>query len=330
MAHNLEIVNGKAQMFSVRQVPWHKLGKILDNPPTSEEAIKEAGLDWEVELKPIFWKNPAITPESVNSFQSFPNRCALVRNIDNNPLSIVSDHYKPLQNRKAFEWFDPIVKEGQASYETAGSLHGGRKIWILAKMERDFDIVAGDTVRRYLLLANGHDGVTGIMIQPTPIRVVCENTLMQSLGAGLVNTIWHHGDIDKKMERVKKLLGLAEKEFEDKKEVFCTMAKTQMTEPKIGNYLKALIPDPNEEATERVQDSVKIARERIWDLHETGFGHDIPGVKGTLWGVYNAAIEYGEYDMPKRVRDLGNYMLFGLGAQFKKRAYDKAVELMEA
>ncbi len=71
-------------------------------------------------------------------------------------------------------------------------------------------------------------------------------------------------------------------------------------------------------------------RERIWDLHETGFGSDIKGVKGTMWGLYNSAIEFGEYDMPRKVRDLGNYQLFGLGAQFKIRAFDKAVEMVKA
>jgi len=109
-------------MFSVREMPWHKKGKILNNPPTSEEAIKEAGLDWEVELKQMFWKD-----KINNEFYPFPNRCALVRKSDDNPLAIVSDHYQALQNRKAFEWFDPIVQGNQAVYETAGSLKNGQK-----------------------------------------------------------------------------------------------------------------------------------------------------------------------------------------------------------
>jgi len=322
MSHQVE------SMFSVRSIPWHKLGTILDNPPTSQEAIVEAGLDWEVEKKDIYWFNSA-TSTTRESFQPFPNRCALVRKTDNTPLSIVSNNYKPLQNKVAFEWFDPIVKAGNATYETAGSLQDGKKIWILAKLKNSMEIVKGDEIRRYLLLANGHDGVTGIMIQPTPIRVVCANTLAQSLGAGLVNTIWHHGNIEEKMERVKKLLGLAEKEFEQKKEIFRSMAHFPMNSIKMGTYVKSLIPNANEEATDRVKQSVTTAQERIWELAETGLGTDIPGVKGTMWAGYNAAIEYGEYDMPKRVRDLGNYQLFGIGQQFKKRAYDKAVELME-
>jgi phage/plasmid-like protein (TIGR03299 family) len=192
------------------------------------------------------------------------------------------------------------------------------------------EIVKGDEIRRYLLLANGHDGVTSILIQPTPIRVVCENTLNMSLGAGLVNSIWHQGDVKRKMERVKRALGMAEQEFEKRKEIFQEMARFSVDNLKIGNYVHSLIPNANDDATDRVKRSVTAAQERIWHLHDNGQGTDIPGVRGTMWGLYNAAIEYGDYDMPKRVKDLGSYQLFGMGAQFKKRAFDKALELMEA
>lgn len=337
MAHNLEMVNGRGQMFSVRQVPWHKLGKILDNPPTSKEAIIEAGLDWRVNPTDIYFQcvkedqSPSpITGIVEPTFEKFEGKKALVRSSDGNPLSIVSDHYKPLQNHEAFEWFDPIVDEGKATYETAGSLQNGKKIWILAKLKDNLEVVSGDEVRRYILLANGHDGLTGIMIQPTPIRVVCENTLNASLGTGNVSTIWHHGDVKDKMERVKRLLGVAEKHFEERKEVYKAMAKHNLNQGALDEYVKAVVLEPNEEATDRVKESVKNSRDRIKRLHESGFGANIKGVRGTMWGAYNAAVEFGEYDMPQRVRDLGNYQLFGLGAQFKQRAFDTAVEMMEA
>jgi phage/plasmid-like protein (TIGR03299 family) len=315
-------------MFSVRQIPWHKLGKILDNPPTSIQAIKEAGLDWEVELRDIAYRVPGAT--GTEQYEEIPNRKALVRTSDFTPLSIVSNQYEPLQNREAFKWFDPMVKSGKAVYETAGSLQNGKKIWVLAKLNDGMEIVKGDEIRRYLLLANGHDGATSILIQPTPIRVVCENTLNSSLGAGLVNSIWHQGDIKRKMNAVKRALGLAEKDFEQRREIYEAMARFSVDDLKIGSYILGLIPNPNKDATERVKRSVTASQERIWNLHESGMGSSIPGVRGTMWGIYNAAIEYGEYDMPRRVRDLGNYQLFGTGAQFKKRAFAKAVEMMEA
>jgi hypothetical protein len=130
------------------------------------------------------------------------------------------------------------------------------------------------------------------------------------------------------MERVKRALGLAGKEFEKRKEVYQEMARHSVNDIQIGTYVHNLIPNANEEATDRVKRSVTAAQERIWHLHEKGQGSDIPGVRGTVWGIFNAAIEFGDYDMPKKTKDLGNYQLFGIGAQFKNRAYEKAVELM--
>lgn len=42
MAANVET------MFSVRVTPWHGLGEIIQEAPTSDDAIRIAGLDWRV------------------------------------------------------------------------------------------------------------------------------------------------------------------------------------------------------------------------------------------------------------------------------------------
>ena len=132
------------------------------------------------------------------------------------------------------------------------------------------------------------------------------------------------------MEKVKRLLGLADKEFQERKETYKRMARFSMTDGAIDKYINTVIPDPNKEATDRVKEHVDQFRARIKRLHETGFGSQIKGVRGTMWGAYNSAIEFGEFDMPQKVRDLGNYQIFGLGRQFKERAFDTAMEMMEA
>ena len=48
MAHELEFVDGKAQMAYVGGVPWHGLGTRVLADLTSEQMLKAAGLDWEV------------------------------------------------------------------------------------------------------------------------------------------------------------------------------------------------------------------------------------------------------------------------------------------
>ena len=159
MADNVE------SMFSVREKPWHGLGTVVSEALTSAEALKEAGLDWRVYQQPIF----------TNFGKVIEGYRANVRSTDDKVLGVVSDRYKVVQNDEAFEFTDELLGEG-VRYETAGSLQGGRKIWLLAKLPEMY-VMAGDRVSSYLVFSNTHDGSGAVRAAITPVRVVCNNTL---------------------------------------------------------------------------------------------------------------------------------------------------------
>ena len=120
-------------MFYVREKPWHGLGTEVQEAPTSADALIYAGLDWEVIQKNVY--------------------------TDNAPLGIVSDRYKVVQNEDAFQFTDDLLGAG-VTYETAGALQGGRKVWMLARMPHRY-IIAGDEIAPYLVVMNSHDGSSG-------------------------------------------------------------------------------------------------------------------------------------------------------------------------
>ena len=94
---------------------------------------------------------------------------------------MVSRRYTPLQNEEAFQFFDPIIGSEAASFETAGALGDGERIWTLAKMPDSMEVAEGDLCGKYLLLSNTHSGQGSVTIKFTAIRVVCQNTLMFAL-----------------------------------------------------------------------------------------------------------------------------------------------------
>jgi phage/plasmid-like protein (TIGR03299 family) len=160
MAHEVE------SMMYVGQAPWHGLGVPLQNPPTIEEAIRLAGLDWTVSTKPVALIDGGIP---------VPSHRAVVRDSDGRILGMVGKDWRPLQNRPAFEWFNPILASGAATLETAGSLRDGARVFILAKIGAD--PVPDDGVALDDLLSNGHDGTLAARVGFTDTRVVCANTL---------------------------------------------------------------------------------------------------------------------------------------------------------
>ena len=154
-------------MMYVREKPWHGLGTEVQEAPTSRDALRLAGLDWTVEQKPIQLEGIEI-----------PGYKANVRSTDDRVLGVVSDRYRIVQNQKAFEFTDSIIG-GDVRYETAGSLNGGKKIWLLAKLPETE--IAGDETEPYMCFTNTHDGSGAIRVCMTPIRVVCNNTLSASM-----------------------------------------------------------------------------------------------------------------------------------------------------
>ena len=156
-------------MFSVRETPWHGLGRIIMDAPASREALELAGLDWQVESRNIYSGTGAM----------IPGYRANVRSTDDAVLGVVSDRYRIVQNEEAFQFTDDLLGEG-VTYETAGSLQGGKKVWMLARLPRKY-LIAGDQVEPSLVIFNSHDGSSGVKVAMTPIRVVCQNTLNLAL-----------------------------------------------------------------------------------------------------------------------------------------------------
>jgi hypothetical protein len=117
-------------------VPWHGLGIPVREGVTAEEMIRAAGLDWTVELRPARVAKQINRKEEYSRYEVVRVPRAKTKEVEV-LLGIMTRRYWPLQNVEAFTFFDPIVKEKRANFETAGALGEGERIWVMAicKME---------------------------------------------------------------------------------------------------------------------------------------------------------------------------------------------------
>ena len=219
MAHNLNFneQTGCYSFFSVQQKAWHNLGQIVADYPTSEEAIKYAGLDYRVIKTPLYTKGSGII-ETADGIEirdnelSVPNYFANIRSDNNAVLGVVGSDYHIVQNREAFTFFDAIVGGGEGIlYETAGALGGGERIFITAKLPDYIRVGSGDDVtEKYIFLTTSHDGSGSITAAFTPVRIVCQNTLNASLrNMSNVVRIKHTSGAKQRLENAHKVMGLA-------------------------------------------------------------------------------------------------------------------------
>ena len=181
MSHELDTrADGTGAVFSVRQTPWHREGTVLRDAPSFEEAIRVGGLDFEVDVRQLFVRSEVVPDLPVFTYDPAGNAAATVRTDRGTVLGIVTERYQPLQNRDAFGVLEPLLDAGLASLETGGALREGRDVWMLVRFNVDSPIVQevfADEVIPYGLISNNHSGQRKVVVQETPVRVVCANTL---------------------------------------------------------------------------------------------------------------------------------------------------------
>jgi phage/plasmid-like protein (TIGR03299 family) len=264
-------------MFYVREVPWHGLGINVEEAPDSEEALTAAGLNWKVSQRPIYTADFVCSSGNVytTSEQIIPNYKANIRDTDGAVLGIVTDRYKIVQNEEAFAFTDALIGEG-VRYETAGSLQGGRKVWMLAKLP-DRYIIGGERIEPFLVFSNSHDGSAAIRVSMTPIRVVCQNTL--NLAISQAKRSWsakHTGNIQNRMHEAHETLGLAHKYMEYLGREFDVLSRIRLSDSKVMEFINELIPLPADASdvqrknTEQLRDDIKIRYFEAPDLKVLG------------------------------------------------------------
>ena len=268
-----------------RFVPWHGIGTPVEDAPTSNDAIKLAGLDWEVDSRPIF-----------DSFgKEISGYRANTRNSDNSLLGIVSGRYKIVQNSEAFEFTDSLIGN-EVHYETAGSLKDGKTVWLLAKLPEKK--ILGDKFDPYVCFTNNHDGKGAIQVCCTPIRVVCNNTL--NLALSKASRSWsarHLGDIASKLNEAKHTLMMADDYMTKLETEAGILSSKKISDAEIEAIIDELYPVKSTDSDRRKNNVIQI-KEGIFKKYEMP---DVSQFKGTKWGVINAVTDFADHSVPTRL-----------------------------
>lgn len=91
-------------------------------------------------------------------------------------LGVVGEGYVPIQNEEHCEFLNLLADEGGAVFDTAGSLRGGRQVFVTMRLPRTMKVGGVDDVDVNIAALNSHDGSSAFRVMVTPIRVVCANT----------------------------------------------------------------------------------------------------------------------------------------------------------
>lgn len=354
---------GRDAMFSLRETPWHKLGRVVNTELKDEEVLSTALLSWQVEGEPVYAFQQGIdgTGNVVSVKQEVEGYKLLRRSDTGAHYGIVGSGYRVFQNSEMVSLLRKIAGETPIVWETAGALGTGQNVWVLGRLPELELNIGGDVTKTYMLVTNGHGNYKPLRVLPTAIRVVCANTFGLAVGgiqedrsrAGNLDnltagkqyrlsegfSIRHTGGLDLAVRDVVRAYQHVVKGHAATKEALDLLASRKVTYPEASKLWEEVFSRPAAaDETDRAQ---TIRQNREGDRARALAGlwrsptNQVAGTAGTLFAVYQTAVEYIDHARP--VRGEGNatekrlrYGVFGEGWDLKAKAFDVTLEAANA
>lgn len=319
-----------SQMTMVGDIGSTYGGTVIAHPVTLDEALNLGGLNWEVGLREICMADKNRT--------RIPGHYATFRKDTNVPLGIVRGRYTPVQNKDAFDWLRGVIGHDGAVVTSAGVLYGGRYSWVCLDLG-GFEVVPEDEVRKHLLVMNSHDGSSNMLVQNLPGRIACQNVLNFHTGGGGSDAfkIRHTGTAKTRLGEIQQVMAVAASRFQEVQEAFTLFKDVKLTPEASTDLIFASLGVPQQERED--WNAGELEKQPQWvnqvttinDLVTRGPGSDIPGVRGTVWGTFNAVNGY--FDHIRTVRGAEKNpdtaiesKLTGYSAKAKVKAFEVCFE----
>lgn len=286
MAHEIE---DNFAFYASNTPAWHKLGTVLTDAPSIEEAWKLAYpftlIDCAIEA--------TITDDSgLKSYMPIESHKAVFRS-DGKHIGTVGSDYHLEQPYEVLDFFRPFLESGLVELEAGGSLRDGKRMWALGKIKHsETEIVKGDTVKAYLLAATGFDGSLRKIIKLCETRVVCANTVAAALSENTAEwTNKHTVNFQARAVDIQKQVGIALGVHKRSIEAYQSLARKQMDFVEQSKYIVQVITGdtPTKDWSPQLTTKVQV----VIDLIDNQRGLEyVPAIRGTAWQAYNAVSEY--------------------------------------
>ena len=279
----------------------------LNGIQSAELAMERASLDWSVEQAPLMTQ----TGLDVSSHK------ALYRGDTNKVLGVVGSDYSIIQNTTAFAFFDIIAQKYGATYEYAGIIKEGKRIFIQAQLHQSFQAAPGDTVESFITLVTAHDGSSSLRAFLTPIRLFCQNQLIRAIKSATTNvSLKHTANVNDRIRAAMDVFQMSAHAFQVFEEKSKYLARKVVDRQMVAKFLSEVIVDTG--STRAKNQQAKIA-----DLFVHGRGNRGKNV----WELYNAAVEFVDHERSSNEEKSLDSAMFGSGAALKEKAFEVAMAL---
>jgi phage/plasmid-like protein (TIGR03299 family) len=314
---------------------WDQHGITLDTEGKKglsvDETLAFADLDWDVEKVPMFAtpidqeEDPDVGMRLLQMRNSIEDcsQYGVQRSSDGKLLGAVGRVYTPVPNREGFGVLAAAqqIAPDELWIESAGTLDGGARCWILAHVTEDI-FVAGDRIAQYIVFGNGHNGRHSITASLTNVRVQSGSTFAMRLrGQSRILRVRHTKTAPQRIQQAENILQVRAQFADALMEIGEKLAAIEMTGKQLDGFIAALFPIKKDATTP----AKTMATNRRANL-KTVYSKIDTAAEGTRWHALLAALEYSDYAKyaeAKKQPSAETQMKGQIGdAPFKKRALD--------
>ena len=283
-----------------RQLPWaggaamlRDAGKLLNvQAPSMRQALKAGGLDWTVDLVPLYANPVGGSLERVTA-----PKMGVQRSSDGRVVGVVGDRYSPVQNRALAEFTDLLVDSGKGSLAGMGEGYGGSKVYTVTKMDQELSIpgMPDEGIGGFLIAHNSHDGSTSLTATVVGIRWACTNGLISTV-PGIAHTVKvrHTGNMEIKMIEANRIMATATGYLNKLEALVPKMLSVPVSRLQATDMIEQLVPTPV--ANGENAKAIEAARRRQQDIYATWNKSDnLNDIRNTAWGFYNGVVEWDQW-----------------------------------
>ncbi|GIG23330.1 hypothetical protein Cch01nite_40540 [Cellulomonas chitinilytica] len=303
MPHEIETHGAQAAAVFARTDAWHRLGTTVTGEAfTAEEAMTLGHLGgWNVHKVPLTASE--VTPDGV-THMDVPGFATVRTNPftgQPEPLGVVGDAYTPLQNEEHAEFLNLLADESGAIFDTAGSLRGGRQVFVTMRLPQYLLVGGSDRVDLNIAALNSHDGSGAYRLLVTPVRVVCANTQNAALRDHVSSwSIRHTRNAKSAVQAARTALGLTFAYVDAFQAEADKMIAATVTDAEFYALVSDLFGTPETDTQARTRNAHTHRSATLAHLWHQADTQD--GIRGTAWGAYQAVAEYVDHFAPVRDR----------------------------
>jgi phage/plasmid-like protein (TIGR03299 family) len=324
MAHELERrANGQTAFASARLSAWHQLGTVTEDTMDAATIMAKAFLGgWRV--RKIDIRGVETTPDGVDVIECDDRWMTVRTNVVTGVteyLGIVGEDYVPVQNEQVAETLNLLSDQAGSHFETAGSMQGGKKVFVTMKLPDTMQVGGVDNLDLYLAATTSHDGTASLRVDATPVRIVCANTQRAAFARTQGFYIFRHTSrVNEQISQAREALRLVWKHLD----AFQAEAEKMINETlTIGAFEKVVaelwpLPDDASDITKNNH------RKRSASLRYLLRDADTQkAIKGTRWAGYQAITEYVDHFQPAKTPEVRAARALSLkGTDLKTRAFE--------